>query len=84
MVYTIMDIPAIEIILFTIISYLMGVGTGLTICCKYKETFLQRARSVDNLRQYNHQPIVSAVPTSNTPPLQPTAPINGVDISLKI
>ena len=79
-----MEVPGIEIILVTLLSYLMGVGTGLTICCKYKETFLQRARSADNLRQYNHQPIVSAVPTSNAPPLQPTAPVQGVDISLKL
>ena len=46
-----------EFILVNMISYFCGVGTGLIICCKNKETFMQREKSVENLQQYNHQAV---------------------------
>lgn len=42
---------------FTLISstlYLLGVLTGLSICCKHKDVFLQRERSVEDLSRMNH------------------------------
>ena len=68
-----MDIPVIEFVLVNAISYLCGLATGLIICCKNKETFMQRARSHDNLQSYNHhtQPMpipAMPMPTASAPP----------------
>tara|TARA_R110001599_G_scaffold9012_1_gene44689 strand:+ start:340 stop:555 length:216 start_codon:yes stop_codon:yes gene_type:complete len=48
-----MEISVLDFVLTHALSYLLGLGTGLTICCRYKETFLQRARSMDDISQYN-------------------------------
>jgi hypothetical protein len=60
-----MDISVLEFCLVNFLSYLCGVATGLVICCKNKETFLQRQASVENLSQYNHQ--VQAQPLASAP-----------------
>ena len=69
-----MDITTFDLILVNAISYLMGLLTGLSICCKYKEKFLQRSKSVEGLSQYNHQRIVQQdSPIIHAQP-QPSAP----------
>jgi hypothetical protein len=60
-----------DIVLLNILSYLLGIGTGLTICCKYKEKFMSRSKSIDNIRQMNHQtyaaPVIEAMPHATAP-----------------
>jgi hypothetical protein len=60
-----MYVPVVEFVLVNVVSYLCGVGTGLSVCCKYKEKFMSRARSHDNLSSYNHhQNVVPAMPSA--------------------
>jgi len=62
-----------DIVLLNILSYLLGIGTGLTICCKYKEKFMSRSKSNDqlnNIRQLNHHydtPVIEAMPPPSAP-----------------
>ena len=72
-----MDISGLDFILINIISYVAGVATGLIICCKNKDKFLIKSRSLENLskQQYNPPIVASAPPataitiqTGNNPP----------------
>ena len=70
-----------DIVLLNMLSYLLGIGTGLTVCCKYKDKFMSRSKSndrLDNIRQMNHHdysaPVIQAMP----PPSAPT------EITLKV
>jgi hypothetical protein len=69
-------ISTLDIVLLNMLSFLLGIGTGLTVCCKYKDKFMSRSKSMDNMRQLNHHtsPIVQAMP-------QPSAP---TEITLKV
>ena len=71
-------ISSLDIILLNILSYLLGIGTGLTICCKYKDKFMGRSKSVDNIRQMNHHDYTSPVIQAMPPPSAPT------EITLKV
>ena len=80
-----MNITALDFVLINVISYVCGLATGLIVCCKNKDKFLVKSRSLDNLslqqRQQNHihhppsqqynQPIESQY---TTPPLIASAP----------
>jgi hypothetical protein len=70
------DISVLDFVLLNVCSYLLGIATGLTICCKYRDQIM-RSRSFDNLKQYNHQNVVTQ-PTWDSPVLAsappPTAP----------
>ena len=46
-----MIISGLDFGLILCLSYLTGVGSGLIICCKYKDRLLVRSRSRDNLCQ---------------------------------
>jgi len=48
-----MDISQLDFILINIISYFSGIATGLLFCCKYKDNFLVKSRSRENLRTDN-------------------------------
>ena len=54
-----MDISILDFILVNSLSYILGITTGLLVCCKHKDTFMTRSRSLDTITnaQYNHQPI---------------------------
>ena len=52
---TMLEFSIFEFCLVNFVSYMCGIGTGLVICCRNKETFMQRERSVENLQQFNHQ-----------------------------
>ena len=51
-----MDISVLDFILFNILSYGFGIATGLGICCKHKDKFMTRSRSLETITnaQYNH------------------------------
>ena len=66
-----MDISGLDFILINIISYVAGIATGLIICCKNKDKFLIKSRSLENLskQQYN-PPIVESAPPATAIPIQ--------------
>jgi hypothetical protein len=68
-----MDITDFDIVLMMIISYGLGILSGLTFCAKYRNIFLTRSRSVDNLKQLNHHQ-ETAQPNWNSPVLASAPP----------
>jgi hypothetical protein len=78
-----MELSFLDYILTISLSYIIGIGTGLSICCHWKEKFLQRVKSNEDLSRYNHQNLVYP-PTSPVITAQPSAPAHDVvNISLK-
>ena len=71
------DISILDFVLLNITSFLLGVASGLTICCQYKDKIM-RSKSFENLRQYNHQtitqPPIDVIATSAGPPPPASAP----------
>jgi hypothetical protein len=67
-----------DIILLNMLSFLLGIGTGLTICCKYKDKFMSRSKSIDNIKHLNHHDYMSPVIQAMPPPSAPT------EITLKV
>ena len=70
------DISLLDFVLLNITSYLFGIATGLIICCKYKDRevlAIMRSRSIDNLKQYNHQK-TTAQPNWDSPVLASAPP----------
>ena len=49
------EFTVFDFVLISSTVYLLGVLTGLMVCCKNKETFLQRERSIEDLSRLNHQ-----------------------------
>ena len=51
-----MDISVLDFILFNGLSYMLGIVTGLGICCKHKDKIMMRSRSLETITnaQYNH------------------------------
>ena len=63
-----LEFSELDFLLFCAIFYLLGIGTGLSICCYNKETFLQRVKSREDLSVYNAQlpaAIATAPPSSD-------------------
>ena len=69
-----LEINVLDFVLSMSLSYLVGVGTGLTICCKYKEKFMSSSMtntsSVDNIHQMEE--IVHASAPPPPPPVNPS------------
>ena len=67
-----MLITTLDFILINCLSYITGIGSGVLILCKYKDNFMIRSRSRDNLNQTNNQlPNVTPVLASAPPPSNP-------------
>ena len=67
-----MIITTLDFILINCLSYITGIGSGVLILCKYKDNFMIRSRSRDNLSQVNNQlPNVTPVIASAPPPHNP-------------
>ena len=49
-----LEFSILDFILTSSLCYMLGVATGLAICCENKEKFLQRERSVEDLARFNH------------------------------
>jgi hypothetical protein len=62
----------LDFILISAVCYMCGLGSGLCICAKYKNIFMERVRSRDRMSDFNHHyntgPIVPAMPTSASAP----------------
>ena len=74
-----MEITSLDFALFNFLSYLLGVGTGLIICCKNKDKLLVKSRSIDNINgiyreQDNNVNIVPSAPPPSAIQAQPLQP----------
>ena len=56
-----MEVSVFDYVLTNVLSLLAGVFLGLGICACKKDTFLQRAKSLDNISDTPQ--LVSALPT---------------------
>ena len=69
-----LELNILDFVLSMSLSYLVGVGTGLTICCKYKEKIMSSSMtntsSVDNIHQMEQ--IVHASAPPMPPPVNPS------------
>ena len=70
-----LEFTILDFVLVSAVCYLCGVGTGLAICCKNKETFLQRVKSVEDLKSYNHQNLMPPPFASTEAVVLPSAPL---------
>ena len=50
-----LEFSELDFLLFSAIFFLLGIGTGLSICCMNKETFLQRVKSREDCREIPYQ-----------------------------
>tara|TARA_B100001094_G_scaffold53403_1_gene48965 strand:- start:3487 stop:3744 length:258 start_codon:yes stop_codon:yes gene_type:complete len=84
-----MDISILDFTLINLLSYLFGVGTGLIICCKNKDKFLVKSRSLDNissqLYKTNQQvnpsaTVVASAPSANIVPAHPAPQVTKITL----
>ena len=83
-----MDLSVLDFILLNITSYLLGIGTGLSICCKYKDTIM-KSRSTEALHNIvndglNHQRQVIQQPNWDSPVMASAPPPEKVPVKLTI
>jgi hypothetical protein len=71
-----MEWSQLDLLLIISLTYLGGILSGLGFCAKYRNIFLSRSKSIEDLKQHNHQNILYP-PTANVSPIiQATAPPN--------
>ena len=73
-----MIITGLDFGLIIVVSYMVGLGSGVGLFCKYKENIMIRSRSRDNLSQYNHQSQINQMATpvvASAPPPHAVAKI---------
>lgn len=63
-----MEFSILDFILINFVSYVLGLGSGLIICTKYKEKYLLKMGNHDNLYG-NTQYLQSHMITSTGPPI---------------
>tara|TARA_B100000700_G_C14711103_1_gene699178 strand:+ start:533 stop:763 length:231 start_codon:yes stop_codon:yes gene_type:complete len=68
-----MIISGLDFFLINALIYVSGVGTGLLICCKYKDKLMIRSRSRENLSQAQYATPVITEPSLPSAVL-PSAP----------
>tara|TARA_B100001094_G_C17896954_1_gene654478 strand:- start:79 stop:312 length:234 start_codon:yes stop_codon:yes gene_type:complete len=75
------EINVLDFVLSMSLSYLIGVGTGLTICCKYKDKFMsssmRNTSSVDNIHQ------MEQVVHASAPPMPPPSVNPSIKVTLE-
>jgi hypothetical protein len=69
-----MEITILDFVLINCLSYIGGIGTGIIICCNYKDNFMVRSRSTDNLTQTNNNLAVPNTILTSTPAIMASAP----------
>jgi len=68
-----MDISVLDIVLLNLTSYLLGVGSGLLFCCKYKDR-ITRSGSMDNLSKYKDSSAIICPQETHAPVVAASAP----------
>lgn len=79
-----MEISALDFFLINILSYIGGLGTGLLVCCKHKDKFMNsdnRESEHFQVSQPYSPPPHSEVITASAPP--PEQVSKGVRITLE-
>ena len=80
-----MEISALDFFLINILSYIGGVGTGLLVCCKHKDKFMnsdnRESEHFQVPQPYSPPPPHSEVITASAPP--PEQVNKGVRITLE-
>ena len=71
-------LPLIDVILLNVISYLVGVGSGVGVFLRYKKSFILRSRSQDrfvnnpvDINPQFTQPSAPVFPVQGFPPSSP-------------
>ena len=84
-----MDISILDFTLINLLSYLFGVGTGLIICCKNKDKFLVKSRSLDNINSQLYKTnqqvnpsttVVASAPSANIVPAHPAPQVTKITL----
>jgi hypothetical protein len=65
-------LPLIDVILLNVISYLVGVGSGVGVFLRYKKSFILRSRSQD---RFSSNPV--EINPQFTQPSAPVFPVQG-------
>ena len=76
-----MIISGLDLALITLVSYFSGIGTGLIICCKYKDQIMIRSRSRDNLSSISLPSVMETPIMASAPP--PAKNPSGINITLE-
>jgi hypothetical protein len=69
-----MDWSHLDFLLIISLTYISGILSGLGFCAKYRNVFLSRSKSIDNLKQHNHQNILYPPNANVSPVIQASAP----------
>ena len=79
-----MEITGLDFFLINFISYVVGVATGLIICCKNKDKLLVKSRSLENIsRQQYNPPVVASAPPATAIPVQTSNPSQVTKITVE-
>ena len=72
-----MEITVLDFILFNSLSFFLGIAGGLGICCKHKDKFMSRSRSLENITNssFNHQQTLTAPSENSNNIVMATAPM---------
>ena len=79
-----MEISALDFFLINILSYITGLGTGLLVCCKHKDKFMnsgnRESEHFQVYQPYSPPPNAEVITASAPPPEQVN---KGVRITLE-
>ena len=57
-----LELTTLDFVLFCSLCYMLGIVSGLTICCHWKETFLQRQSERDHHPMPPEPVVVASAP----------------------
>ena len=78
-----MEVTILDFVLINCISYIGGIGTGILLLCNYKDNFMVRSRSRDNLSQTATNLTLPNTILTSTPAIMASAPHNPIKITLE-
>ena len=79
-----MEITLLDFCLINILSYITGLGTGLIVCCKNKDKFFVKSRSIENISQLHQQSTQSQTQYSTPPIMASSPPIENKPIKITL
>ena len=84
-----MEITLLDFFLINFFFYVFGLGTGLIICCKNKDKFLVKSRSLDNINSQLYKTnqqvnpsttVVASAPSANIVPAHPAPQVTKITL----
>ena len=79
-----MEITPLDFALFNLLSYLLGVGTGLIVCCKNKDKLMVKSRSIDSINGIYREQSNSNRTTNIVPSAPPATAIQAQPIQPQV